>query len=365
MFSHHLVRPTSYASAQQNFRAAASQFGAKLTSEPLPRNPDLCDDLTIDVAELPAHNPNGPRLLVTSGLHGVEGFAGSCAQIEFMHQVYQGPSLPMHPVILVHGLNPYGFAKLRRWNEDGIDLNRNFLRDERAYAGCSDAYRRLQSFINPKSPPRAVDDFWLAAPFYVARYGTAALNQAIAGGQYEFPQGLFFGGNKASACKRWIDNAIIRWAPPGTNLLHIDLHTGLGAYREVQFFVESALPRAQLAQLHNRLHPHRVRAHDDVVFAAPGAIGRYLSQLLGSRYCGLTLEMGTCSPVTLFRLLRRENQAHHACGYDSPSASQARQAVLDAFAPLDPAWWQYVIPTVAQTLHTLLSLTGLLTDAPG
>jgi hypothetical protein len=29
--------------------------------------------------------------------------------------------------VLVHALNPFGFAMLRRWNEEGVDLNRNAL----------------------------------------------------------------------------------------------------------------------------------------------------------------------------------------------------------------------------------------------
>ena len=33
-------------------------------------------------------------------------------------------------VVIVHAVNPYGFACGRRFNEDGVDLNRNVLSDD-------------------------------------------------------------------------------------------------------------------------------------------------------------------------------------------------------------------------------------------
>lgn len=30
-------------------------------------------------------------------------------------------------IVLVHAVNPFGFLNNRRWNENGVDLNRNFL----------------------------------------------------------------------------------------------------------------------------------------------------------------------------------------------------------------------------------------------
>ena len=46
---------------------------------------------------------------------------------------------PGDALVLVHVLNPYGMAWLRRTNENNVDLNRNFLLDGGAYASSSTA----------------------------------------------------------------------------------------------------------------------------------------------------------------------------------------------------------------------------------
>ena len=55
--------------------------------------------------------------------------------------------------VLLHALNPYGFAWLRRVNEHNVDLNRNFLLPGEAYRGSPAGYAALDPLLNPKSPP--------------------------------------------------------------------------------------------------------------------------------------------------------------------------------------------------------------------
>ena len=55
-----------------------------------------------------------------------------------------------------------------------------------------------------------------------------ALKNAVAGGQYEFPRGVFFGGSGETQ-----SNALLADELPGivgnaARVLHIDFHTGLG-----------------------------------------------------------------------------------------------------------------------------------------
>src|SRR6185503_8493082 len=129
-------------------------------------------------------------LVHSSGLHGVEGFAGSAIQLQLLDNL---PALaPDTALVLVHILTPYGMAWLRRVNENNVDLNRNFRGDE-PYSGAPPAYAKLNSFLNPASPPSA-DLYYAKAVFLILRYGMAALKQSVVGGQYEYPKGLFFGG---------------------------------------------------------------------------------------------------------------------------------------------------------------------------
>ncbi|MCP4200482.1 MAG: DUF2817 domain-containing protein, partial [bacterium] len=54
-------------------------------------------------------------------------------------------------VVIVHALNPYGFAHLRRADEDNVDLNRNFVDHSKPYSENSN-YDALANAIAPSSP---------------------------------------------------------------------------------------------------------------------------------------------------------------------------------------------------------------------
>src|SRR5580704_16955440 len=115
-----------YQGARARFRAAAAAAGGALDAVANPnRGPDG-GELATDVAWF------GPRtaekvLVMVSGTHGVEGFCGSGAQVDWLTRG-EAASLPAGvAALLVHAINPYGFAWLRRVTEENVDLNRNWL----------------------------------------------------------------------------------------------------------------------------------------------------------------------------------------------------------------------------------------------
>ena len=137
-----------YRSAREAFRTAAQRAGAALQAYELPgqRGPND-ESLSIDVARLGAADADR-ALVVISGTHGIEGFAGSGCQVGFLtDRLYE--ALPGSAcVVLVHALNPYGFAWSRRVNEDGVDLNRNFV-DFAKPLPPSTAYEPLHDWLVP------------------------------------------------------------------------------------------------------------------------------------------------------------------------------------------------------------------------
>ena len=116
----------SYAEAREKFKAAAHEAKAAVNSFVLTAGDSADGELTTDVAWLgPA---TAAHVLVTiSGTHGVEGFFGSAVQIEWLRRT-KNAGLPKDAAAMhIHAINPYGFARLRRTNEDNIDLNRNWI----------------------------------------------------------------------------------------------------------------------------------------------------------------------------------------------------------------------------------------------
>jgi len=132
-----------YDDARQLFREKAEAAGAAVHILPLEGecwggmcgDPDAFqgeDRLTVDVAVLSSPSDSGgagPLLLHMSGVHGVEGHAGSAIQAKWLDMVAKKETtVPKGvTVVLVHVMNPYGFKHGRRYNENNVDLNRNML----------------------------------------------------------------------------------------------------------------------------------------------------------------------------------------------------------------------------------------------
>jgi hypothetical protein len=115
-----------YVEAREKFAAAARAAGAELTGFALDKRGPDGGKLSTDVAWL------GPRdarqvLVTISGTHGVEGFFGSATQIEWLRRAKTAHLPEGIAALHIHAINPYGFAWLRRTNEDNVDINRNWM----------------------------------------------------------------------------------------------------------------------------------------------------------------------------------------------------------------------------------------------
>ena len=187
-----------YVTARERFRSSATSARASLTSYELPgRRGQQNEPLTIDVARLGAEQADS-ALIVISGTHGVEGFCGSGCQVGFfMDRLYE--ALPASAcAVIIHALNPYGFSWLRRVNEDGVDLNRNFVDFSRPLPSSA-AYEPLHEWLVPadwQGTARQQAD--LAMQGFVQQHGLRAFQSALTGGQYTRPTGLFYGGDRPS-----------------------------------------------------------------------------------------------------------------------------------------------------------------------
>src|SRR5262249_29086 len=60
-------------------------------------------------------------------------------------------------------------------------------------------------------PPSRFEGFTARALCAIARHGLAALKQAIAGGQYEFPRGIFFGGRGPARAPQLLRDHFASW----------------------------------------------------------------------------------------------------------------------------------------------------------
>jgi len=324
-----------YFSARTRFRESAASRGARLQGLPMTAKGPNAEKLTIDIAWFGSESPR--RLLLhSSGLHGIEGFAGSAVQLQLLDNV---PALsPDAALVIVHILNPYGMSWLRRVNENNVDLNRNF-RPEGSYDGAPATYANLDAFLNPRSRP-SYDFFFSKAACYVFRYGLTPVKQSVAGGQYEFPHGLFFGGKQLEEGPRIYEAFLKERAALSQKAMVIDVHTGLGEFAEDSLLVESD----DYARLRN-IFGERVTALDPTEGSAYRIEGGLQSMIFRvffkTRPTFVGQEFGTYNNIKVLHALREENRWHHYG--DGNLNHPTKHTLKETFCPDNESWRETVL----------------------
>jgi len=217
----------SYALARRKFLQGCVAAGLTVDTRPHPLKGKVGEDLAMDVAyDGPTDAQN--LLMVTSACHGIEGHCGSGVQVFALHDTEwrEKTRAAGVGVLYVHALNPHGFSHGRRVTQENVDLNRNFA-DFAQPLPVNAGYAELHPLLLPEAwPPspgnQAEIDGWIAA------HGVPAYQAAISGGQYQFDDGLFFGGKAPTWSNRTLRQVLRTHAQKARRLAWIDLHTGLG-----------------------------------------------------------------------------------------------------------------------------------------
>ncbi len=323
-----MFHPT-YIEARGAFRDAVREAGGTHEALTVVEGDTPEESLTIDVASL----GHGPRVLgLSSGLHGVEGFAGSAIQLQTL-----GTKLPEGiRVVFFHALNPFGMHNIRRVNESNVDLNRNFLEPGEVYSGCSDGYHRLNGMLNAAHPTHNWEFMIPKAIWQIMRHGMPALKTALAGGQYTYPKGLFFGGAKREQGPELFLQAIERLYTDAEQIVHIDFHTGLGKSGSYALLVDTQAGSAEHIHL-RKAFGDRIQPWDSghgVAYKIRGGLPEAVARRCPENTAVLTCEFGTVSALKVIDALRQENQATHWGG----DLVNAKAKLLAAFRPPTKSW---------------------------
>jgi hypothetical protein len=324
----------TYVEARDKFFAAANSVNAAVSSNIHPAARGASDEkLAIDVATLGDASASGMLLLI-SGTHGVEGFCGSGCQVALLHDkefVAAVRAAEVH-VVFLHALNPYGFSHLHRTNEDNVDMNRNF-RDFTAPPAPNSNYADVHGFIVPDTwPPAAQNEAKIAA--YVAQHGERALQQAITGGQCEFPDGLFYGGTRA-AWSNGVLRSILREQGAGrARIGWIDFHSGLGPRGKAEKIYSGRDVSADLALTRAWWGEDVTSFFDGSSSSATLSGVNYnavYDECPGVAYAGMALEYGTLPLSEMLQSLRADQWLRSHPESDAALRTAIKQQVRDAF----------------------------------
>jgi hypothetical protein len=325
---------SDYAEARARFLAAAETAGAALEAfeHPTGRSPDG-GPLAIDVARIGARD--APALLVvSSGTHGVEGFCGSGIQVALLDDPSVAAALGAAQVelLMIHAVNPYGFAHLRRVNEDNVDLNRNFRNFTQPIAPNA-AYREIHGFIVPTAwPPTPDTEQALAA--YLARHGPARLQAAVTIGQHEFDDGLFFGGRAPAWSNTTLRAIFARYGAARRQIGWIDVHTGLGPAGHGEKIYSGPEDAGMLARTRAwfGVDVTSFYAGSSSSSAVTGSISAAATESCpGVSYAGIGLEFGTVSLPEVLQALRADQWLTNQPDRQPAAHAPIKRALRDAF----------------------------------
>ncbi|BBD96789.1 DUF2817 domain-containing protein [Sphingobium amiense] len=217
----------NYTEARRKFREAAADAGGELDSWLHPEAGPDGGEIFTDVAWI---GPSAATkvLVLISATHGVEGFCGSGAQVDLMRRGEVTGDADDLAFLLIHAINPYGFAWLRRTTHENIDLNRNWV-DYAQPMPVNEGYRALHPALCPAvwtDETRAAGE--LALQTSEREIGRDATRNAYGAGQWEYPDGLFYGGTAPSWSRQTQTAIFDRWLGKARKVAIVDYHTGLG-----------------------------------------------------------------------------------------------------------------------------------------
>ena len=332
----------TYEASRRRFLDAAARADAVVVEFAHPMRGIDDEELAIDVASIGSVEAES-MLMIVSGTHGVEGFTGSALQHHWIehHAAARPASLR---VVLVHALNPYGFAWVRRVNEDNVDLNRNFI-DWSQPPPANEDYGALAQLLVPDGWDEDTQQrTTLQLLAYAEEVGFPRLQEVVSGGQYTHPTGVFYGGAEPVWSHRWLVEHLGELVGTATRMGLVDLHTGLGPWGHGELISHEG--RDSPGYQRGTAWWGDVRSMLDGESVSANLSGDWLGTVEALvpevEVTAAALEFGTVDTVTVLQSLRADAFLHAHGDPRGPDAAAVRAQVRAAFADDDPAWFAKV-----------------------
>ena len=352
---------SSYAEARAKFSAAAEAAGLDVEPHVHPLRGRDGEELAMDVAR------DGPRgaerlLIVSSGCHGVEGYCGSGAQVALLRDKdWQAAARAAGVAVLyIHALNPYGFSWWRRVTQENVDLNRNFQDFSKPLPG-NPGYDEIAHLLLPPTWPPS-PGVRAQTQGYIAQRGMAALQAAVSGGQYNHPEGLYYGGVNPTWSNVTLRHVLQEHGVGVHRLGWIDLHTGLGPQGHGERIFACRDDAAALQRARSWWGPEVTSIYDGSSSSAllTGLMWTAAyDELPQAEYTGIALEFGTLPVMDVIEALRAEHWLENHPEAPPDQARQIKQQLRDAFYIDQPEWKRRVVEqTAAAAERALRGLSG-------
>lgn len=363
--------PDSYERSRQRFRARLDLLrplwpDSRLASISHPWE----EDLTTDVLMADPLNRRERLIVLSTGLHGIEGYLGSAALELFFEEYLRRLDPQTTGLLLIHAINPWGMKHWQRNNPENVDLNRNFIQDDFSSLLHFNAdYPALSPFLNPR---RLLENLALEKLAFAAQtvqklltFGARRIREAALMGQYHFKEGIYFGGAALQPETRAMME-LYRSAFSGYGeIIHLDMHTGYGP-RDQMTLVTSPHDTMTAAETSARYNLPRVAAaNPDEFYTMKGDMTDWEYQLVakefpGAQFFGAACEFGTFGEGILagarsLRITIFKNQLNQHGG-KAAAARWVNNEYRELYLPAEQAWFEKAMSDARQVFESFFGV---------
>lgn len=304
--------PENYEKAREEFKNLSLEIETKYQAAEyftfeVPSKVD--SDLTVGICYIPAKTDSSRLIIMSSGLHGIEGYAGHAIQKFFIENYLNDELLEQTGILFIHSINPFGFKYYRKVTENNVDLNRNSSVTDSVYSTVNQAYPVVKDFLLQQKEVNfsSLENrfFFLKAINEIRKASIPLLRQAALQGQYQDPQGIYYGGKMPEPQIDSLKTIIPGICEPYSIILAADLHTGYGERGKLHLFESpvDSIKKEKMEQLYQGLQIDW--GDSDDFYTYTGDFMSFLEELNhGKEFYPFTLEYGTLNSQTRLGSLR-------------------------------------------------------------
>lgn len=370
--------PATYEQSRERFVAQLANIqkrwpATRLQAHKLKQFPDLSIDW------MWAEPPRRDKVLVlTTGEHGIEGFAGAAVMKLFIDEFAPRLRAEDTGLLLVHAMNPWGMKHLRKVTSNNVDLNRNFVIDGSFDEDLNPDYRRLQDLLTPQRPLTSFVGetirFLAATIRALGAYGFGRVSTAALLGQHHTPQGFFFGGTAYEENTEIVMSLYRRALEEYESVLHLDIHTGYGPSRQMSIIISPADSLASAEASRKFAYPLVQKINAGEFYEIHGDMQEYYYRLQQAEFPGKSLfacgfEFGTFgnSLPALLRSLRSivlENQLYWHGARSQAAARAVQREYREHYIPTSRGWRLKALEDARQALEGIFRAQGFFKKEP-
>ena len=322
--------------------------------------------LSIDWCYIPAQKSKEKLLILNSGLHGIEGYTGSAIQNMFLERILKQQLPENMGVLILHGLNPYGFKYHRKVTENNVDLNRNCVRGEQMFDIKNEGYGELTDLLMPAKAVNLKNlrnrFFYLIAIYKIIRKSMPVLRQAALQGQYDYNRGIYYGGKIFEPQIDSLKPLLIDKIRQYKMVLNVDLHTGYGKRGKMHLFIDKPEDAAVFNGVEAIFKGADIDwGSSDDFYTINGEYIVWADNLVPDVLCiPMLFEFGTLNSQETFGSLKSiqimivENQGAHYGYRNAKNEEKVKHLFDEMYYPSSPAWRSKVISDAYDKMNLMM-----------